>query len=89
MPPLSFERPFFIRMSLVSAFFPDVTQQIHSFLASGVISSHTFRAEGVARSAARQSAGNACMVPPATFVFMRVVYPLSSRDALAIAECVE
>ncbi len=41
MPEVSFERPTSIRRSLVSCFFADSIQQIHSLRASGVISSHT------------------------------------------------
>jgi hypothetical protein len=65
MPPVSFEIPFFIRMSLVSAFLPEVTQHIHSLRASGVISSHTASALGEAAKAFLKSAGNLCIVPEA------------------------
>ena len=54
-----------MRISLVSAFFPDMTQQIHSLRASGVMSSHSFRAAGVDSIAFRKSCGNVCTVPPA------------------------
>src|SRR6186997_2378723 len=54
MPPLSFESAFLIRIFLVSTFLPDVTQQIHSLRASGVISSHTAFAAGVTISALRK-----------------------------------
>ncbi len=60
MPPESFERPFLIRMVLVSAFLPEVTQQIHSLRASGVTSFHTASALGAEAKAFRQSAGKAC-----------------------------
>jgi len=60
-PPLSFESAFSIRMLLVSAFLPDMTQQIHSLRASGVISSHaTLAAEDETR-AFRKSAGILCI----------------------------
>jgi hypothetical protein len=42
---------------LVSGFFTDITQQIHSFRASGVMSSHFSRAAGSDISALRKSAG--------------------------------
>ena len=74
MPPLSFESPFLIRISLVSAFLPEMTQQIHSLRASGVISSHTARAAGVCVRAFRKSAGIVCTVPPASFWIIRGLY---------------
>ena len=71
IPLFSFERVFFIRILRVSAFLPEVTQQIHSLRASGVISSHTARARLPAgrplASAFRKSSGKACTVPPASF----------------------
>jgi hypothetical protein len=63
IPPLSFESAFSIRILLVSTFLPDVTQQIHSLRASGVISSHTARAAGIEIRALRKSAGILCTVP--------------------------
>ncbi len=51
-----------MRMLLVSTFFPEVTQQIHSLRASGVISSHTARALGIEATAFRKSAGSLCIV---------------------------
>src|SRR3989338_7039533 len=79
MPPLSFESPFLIRISRVCAFLPDITQQIHSLRASGVTSSHTARAFGVAMMAFCQSVGIVCTVPPAslflvTWLFYQIVY---------------
>src|SRR3989344_2630097 len=72
IPLFSFERVFFIRILRVSAFLPEVTQQIHSLRASGVISSHTARARLPAgrplASAFRKSSGKACTVPPASFL---------------------
>jgi hypothetical protein len=66
MPPLSFESAFLIRISLVSAFLPEMTQQIHSLRARGVISSHTARASGTEVRVFRKSAGILCTTPPAT-----------------------
>lgn len=63
IPPLSFESVFSIRIPRVSAFFPEITQQIHSLRARGVISSHTARARGEAVRAFRKSSGSLCTVP--------------------------
>jgi len=60
IPPLSFESAFSIRIFLVSAFLPDITQQIHSLRASGLISSHTARAFGDELSTLFKSAGILC-----------------------------
>ena len=75
IPPLSFERPFLIRISLVSAFLPDVTQQIHSLRASGVISSHAAFAVVSDISAFRKSVGTLCTAPPdILFLVIRLFY---------------
>ncbi len=63
MPPLSFESAFSMRIVRVSAFLPEVTQQIHSLRASGVTSCHVARALGDRSNARRKSSGSACMVP--------------------------
>jgi hypothetical protein len=52
--------PFCMRMFLVSASLPEVTQHIHSFLAKGVMSSQTFFAFGEAKMAFFKSAGSLC-----------------------------
>src|SRR3990167_2609885 len=87
IPPLSFESAFSIRIPLVSAFLPEMTQQIHSLRARGVISSHTARAAGAETSAFRRSSGTLCTrlagafgvaraTPPATcFLVIRLFYP--------------
>lgn len=49
---------------LVSAFFTEITQQIHSFRANGVMSSHAATAAASAISVARKSAGTLCTTPP-------------------------
>lgn len=64
MPPLSFESAFLMRIFLVSAFFPDMTQQIHSLRARGVMSFHIANAAGVEASAIRKSCGMLCTTPP-------------------------
>lgn len=51
-----------IRMRRVSALLPDITQQIHSLRASGVISAHTARAVGAPMIAMRRSAGILCIM---------------------------
>jgi len=48
---------------LVSGFFTEIVQQIHSLRASGVISSHFSRAARSAISALRKSAGTLCTTP--------------------------
>lgn len=45
-PALRFEQPHSIRLVLVSGFFADTIQHIHSLRASGVISSHVSKAFG-------------------------------------------
>ncbi len=50
-----------MRMSRVSAFLPDVTQQIHSLRASGVVASQVARAFGVKLIALRKSVGSLCI----------------------------
>lgn len=60
MPLRILSKPTAMRRSRVAAFFADVTQQIHSLRASGVISSHRFFARALASSALRKSAGSLC-----------------------------
>ena len=48
---------------LVSAFFTEITQQIHSLRASGVISSHFARAAESEMRTFRKSAGTLCTAP--------------------------
>lgn len=58
MPLFIFESAFLMRIFLVSAFAPDVTQQIHSLRASGVISSHSDTTDFSDLMAFCRSAGN-------------------------------
>ena len=51
---------------LVSGFLTEITQQIHSLRASGVISSHLARAAGSEVRAFRKSAGTLCTAPAET-----------------------
>ena len=48
---------------LVSGFLTEITQQIHSFCASGAISSHFARATGSEMRTFRKSAGRLCTAP--------------------------
>jgi hypothetical protein len=48
---------------LVSGFLTEMTQQIHSFRASGVMSSHFARAAGSEIRTFRKSAGTPCTAP--------------------------
>ena len=57
IPPLSLERAFWMRISLVSAFLPEVTQQIHSLRARGVMSSQIDCVALVEATAFRRSTG--------------------------------
>lgn len=63
MPLFSLDSAFLMRMSLVSTFLPEVTQQIHSFRASGVMSSHSFTTFPEDKIAFPRSAGSLCTVP--------------------------
>ena len=51
-----------MRFLRVSSFFAEVTQQIHSLRASGVISAHTSLATSSASIALRKSAGIRCNI---------------------------
>lgn len=58
-----------MRRALVSSFLADVTQQIHSLRASGVMSAHTSFAIESDSIALRKSAGILCNVPVSTCCF--------------------
>ena len=81
IPPLSLESAFSMRIFFVSAFLPDVTQHIHSFRASGVISSHTSCAAGVEEIALRKSDGILCTVA-GTVPFLSMRYCNKSSFSL-------
>jgi hypothetical protein len=55
---------------LVSFFFGEVIQQIHSLRASGVISSHALRADTEEVNICRKSEGTVCTTPEESFVLM-------------------
>jgi len=54
-----------MRRFLVSSFLADVTQQIHSFRASGVIATQRLLAAASASMALRKPDGSLWIVPPA------------------------
>jgi len=64
-------------MFLVSVFLPEVTQQIHSLRARGVMAFHIFFAKGVEIIAFRKSSGNLCTVL-ADISFLVIRSPLSN-----------
>ena len=65
IPPRILSRPTSMRRFLVSSFLADVTQQIHSFRASGVISAQRLFAAGSDSMALRKSDGSLWIAPPA------------------------
>ena len=67
VPPRNLSMPTSMRRLLVSSFLADVTQQIHSFRASGVISVQRRFAAASHSIAFRKSAGSLCTVPCASF----------------------
>ena len=83
IPSFNSEQTLFIWFSLVSSCFTDTVQQIHSFRASGVISSHFARAFGSEVSAFRRSTGRLCTVPDEILIIM-IFYQifLASREQL-------
>jgi hypothetical protein len=62
----------FIRRSLVSSFFADMIQQIHSLRASGVISSHRANTFDVVARSVRISPGSLCAVPEEIVSFIDI-----------------
>ena len=71
-PSLSFETILRTCCRLVSGALTEIVQQIHSFRASGVISSHAARAFASETRAFRKSEGRPCAVPAEIFLFMRL-----------------
>src|SRR5215472_18776799 len=67
IPPRILSMPTSMRRFLVSSFLTDVTQQIHSFRASGVISAQSLLAVELDSIALPKSAGSLWIVPPAIF----------------------
>jgi hypothetical protein len=77
-----------MRRLLVSSFLADVTQQIHSLRASGVMSAHTFLPRESASIALRKSAGIRCTIPVARSRFgitsYRSVIPILSQKLIKL-----
>src|SRR5215475_11157193 len=69
-PSLRLEQPHSIRRVLVSAFFADSIQQIHSLRARGLMSSHVSNAFASEVSAFFRSAGRSWTVPPEISFFL-------------------
>lgn len=63
-PSVRLEQPHSIRLRLVSGFFADSIQQIHSLRASGVISPQVARAPGWTCNASSKSPGRSWTTPP-------------------------
>ena len=59
---------------LVSGFLTEITQQIHSLRASGVISSHFVRAAGSDTRAFRKSAGKLWTTPAESLFLIPLLY---------------
>ena len=73
-----------MRIVLVSAFLPEVTQQIHSLRESGVISSHTASAFGEESRAFCKSAGTLCIVYKYYFISLKITRLVSLKLGLKI-----
>jgi hypothetical protein len=70
---------------LVSGFFTEITQQIHSLRASGVMSSHFSRAAESEMRAFRRSAGTVCAAPgDNAFLAMNSFYRLCRGEGVAL-----
>jgi hypothetical protein len=63
-----------MRIDLVSCFLPEVTQQIHSLRASGVMSCQRASTLGEEIIASRKSEGRVCIVPDGIFLDMYTFY---------------
>lgn len=72
-----------MRRFLVSAFLAEMTQQIHSFRASGVMAAQRFFAAASEAMALRKSAGSLWTRPPAFFLV--VILRMSSQASHASA----
>jgi len=65
---------------LVSGFLTEITQQIHSLRASGVMSSHAARAAESEVRALRKSGGTLCRAPPEIpFLAIEGILPIMSH----------
>ena len=78
MPPSILSMPTSIRLLLVASCLAEVTQQIHSFRASGVMSDHRLLAASLDSIAVPKSSGSLCTVPSASFdiaIFLICLFP--------------
>ena len=86
IPPRILSRPTSMRRFLVSSFLAEVTQQIHSFRASGVIAAQRPFAAASHSMALRKSAGSLWSVPPVTaLVVMRQLRSVACRLTSALS----
>ena len=77
----------FIWFFLVSCFLTVIVQQIHSFRASGVKSSHFSKTDSSDARAFFKSSGISCATPPVIFFFaIRLYYIKAYRDELQTQE---
>ena len=77
-----------MRRFLVSSFLAEVTQQIHSFRASGLIAAQRPFAAASDSMALRKSAGNLWSVPfVIALIVMRQLHSVSYRPTIAVSEC--
>jgi hypothetical protein len=90
MPSFSSEHTLSTCCLLVSSFFTEITQQIHSLRASGVISSHFVRAVGSETRACRKSAGTLWTTPAESFPVMALLYTrrLAAAKALVVTPAI-
>lgn len=72
-----------MRRFLVASFAADVTQQIHSLRANGVISSHTSFTTGSESIALRKSAGSLCTGPATRLLILRHAFRAGKRSPAA------
>jgi hypothetical protein len=85
VPPRILSRPTSMRRFLVSSFLADVTQQIHSFRASGVRAAQRLFTAASDSMALRKSDGSLWIAPPATaLVVMRQLRRASCRRTPAL-----
>ena len=89
MPSLSSVRARSMCCFRVSGLFTEITQQIHSLRASGVMSSHFAHAAGSEMRTSRKSAGILCTGPAEIVFLAMVLFYLCrrSRLLLVVAAC--
>lgn len=87
MPSFSSVRTLSTCSLLVSGFFTEIAQQIHSLRASGVRSSHTASAVASEVRVSRKSSGNSWTTPPEITFSVIVIHLYSHQTALARKGC--